>query len=63
MVDDPVFGLYAYGGTLENLPDGIQVRSSDGLDIRFFNLIDRCELICGRLRGQPNEYWNLRHLT
>ena len=40
-MDDPVFGLYAYGGTLEILPDSIQVRSSDGLNFRFFNLTGR----------------------
>lgn len=63
VVDDPVFGLYAYGGALENLPDGIQVRPSDGLNFRFFNPTDRCELIGGGSRGQPNEFWNLQHLT
>lgn len=41
VVDDPVVSLYAYGGTLENLPNGIQVRSSDGLNFRFFNLTGR----------------------
>ncbi len=35
------FQPHAYGGTLENLPDGIQVRPSDGLNIRFFNLTGR----------------------
>ena len=47
----------------KNLPDSIQVRSSDGLNFRFFNLTDRYELICGGSRGQPNEFWNLQHLT
>ncbi|MDE0672577.1 MAG: hypothetical protein OXH72_12635 [Caldilineaceae bacterium] len=63
VVDDPVFGLYAYGGTLKNGPDSIQIRFSDGLNFRFFNLTDRYELICGGSRGQPNEFWNLQHLT
>lgn len=53
------FRPHAYGGTLENLPDGIQVRPSDGLNIRFFNPTDRCELIGGGSRGQPNEFQNL----
>ena len=63
LVDDPVFGLYAYDGTPGNLPNGIQVRPSDGLNIRFFNPTDRCELIDGGSGRQPNEYWNLQHLT
>lgn len=63
VVDDPVFSLYAHGDTLKNLPDGIQVRPSYGLNFRFFNPTDRCELIGDGPRGQPNEFWNLQHLT
>lgn len=61
LVNNPVFGLYPYGGTLENLPAGIQVRSSDGLNFRFFNPTGRYEFICGGSRGQPNEFGNLWH--
>ena len=63
VVDDPVFGLYVYGVTLKNWLDSIQVQPSDGFNFRFFNPTDRCELIGGGSRGQPNEFWNLQHLT
>ena len=64
LVDDPVFGLYAYGGTIEKLPDGIRVRPSDGLNIRFFNLTDRyMPMDSGKPEGQPVEYWDLRSPT
>ena len=64
LVDDPVFGLYAYGGSIEKLPDGIRVRPRDGLNIRFFNLTDRYMPHGQRgTEGQPVECWDLRSLT
>ena len=64
LVDDPVFGLYAYGGTIEQLAEGIRIRPSDGLNIRFYNLTDRYELVgSGGPEGQRDGCWNLRVLT
>ncbi len=33
--DDPIFGLYAYGGTVEALGDGIKITANDGLRRRI----------------------------
>ena len=44
LVDDPIFGLYAYGGTLETTADGLRVYPCDGLNRRFFNLTAQFEL-------------------
>lgn len=41
LVDDPIFGLYAYGGTITPTEEGICVHPCDGLNRRFFNLADR----------------------
>ena len=32
LVDDPIFGLYAYGGVIEATEDGLRVHPRDGLN-------------------------------
>jgi len=35
VVEDPLFGLFAYGGELKRIPSGIEVIPRDGLRLRF----------------------------
>lgn len=41
LVDDPISGLYAYGGVIETTADGLRVHPRDGLNKRFYNLTKR----------------------
>lgn len=61
LVDDPIFGLYAYGGIIETMEDGLRVHPRDGLNKRFYNLTDRFVLTdATNPAPAPVKVWKLR---
>ena len=61
LVDDPIFGLYAYGGVIETTEDGLRVHPRDGLNKRFYNLTDRFVLTnAANPAPAPVKVWQLR---
>lgn len=61
LVDDPILGLFAYGGVIERVADGLRVYPRDGLGKRFHNLAAGYELMDqANPAPAPVRFWSLK---